>query len=285
MNSIFFDELYNKRYIEEIDNDDFYEAAHEIVQDAQSEVAECDNKFKSLFRLVDNELSNAIDSLKKVKNEKIKIKCDISKAKEFISKGTTDMITGMNKYTKETKFGKGTFIAANILGWVPPFTPIPGATEMLYSTFEVANFLIEIRRVYTGANRSAINDFINVCKEQERELLDPKNVQIEISRNKFLNKIMTYVYKVMKTLTGIIQSIMLNMRSGIIQGYSNTVYPAVKQTGKALSAVGGKGSGPMSKKIQHVGENLERTGKELQSASKKSAEAMKRLKKLKRRDK
>ena len=86
----------------------------------------------------------------------------------------------------------------------------------------------------------------------------------------------------MKTLTGIIQSIMLNMRSGIIQGYSKTVYPAAKQTGKALSAVGSKGSGPVPKKIQHIGENLERTGEELQSASKKSAEAMKRLKKLKR---
>ena len=275
MNSIFFDEIYNKKYIEKLDNDDFYEAEHEIVQDAQSEVAECESRFKSLCQFIDSKLSNTIEKINKVKKDaKVSISYNLGKAKQILNTDTADMITCMNKYVKQSRFGKATFTAANILGWVPPFTPIPGAAEMIYTVAEIINYLLEIKRVFSGSNRSAINDFINKCKKEEQIGLEElENIQLNITRNKFINNISTFFYKFMKALTILIDQITLKLRSMIIDGYNENIYKPIAKAGHNINAISGEGKNIVTRKIKHIGQNMERKGNELQTNSDKALEA------------
>ena len=62
-----------------------------------------------------------------------------------------------------------------ILGWVPPFTPIPGASEILIALSSIGDFILDYKRTFCGEQSRAIQDF-NDWIEKNIEKLDESDI-------------------------------------------------------------------------------------------------------------
>lgn len=229
-----------------------------IVAQARTSTSNLKEASTNFFKSVDDEIPKIISELKSVPADtKIKLDGSFKKVIDWVFKGTDDMLTDVKKYTKPTKFGRGASAVAWVCGWLPPITLIPGSSEILFASTELVNFLLEFKRRWTGANRSAINDYIVACDKMEKEITADTVTMEKISLNA------TKVFKFMKkAITNLSSSVMIGLRGYIVKGY-NKVYKGAEKAGKAIDNVTKDSKSGVGKKVNNLGKKLNSVSSEL----------------------
>lgn len=214
------------------DNEEIVEKAQSaIIQQAKSSYDKLKTEANKFFNYIDNNVDKAVNMLKKAsKDTKVKMSANVKKAMASLDKTVPDMLTNMNKYTKNTVYGKTTLIASNIAGWtVPPLIPIAGASEVLFTVAETVNYLLEFKRRWSGSNRSAINDFAVRCAEAS-DKIDVGSVGAEKTCRSVL-KVIGYASSLLKH---IVDNAMIFAQGKMIAGYAN-VYSGTEKLSKAVA--------------------------------------------------
>lgn len=271
-------DVYMDEYYENIDEFDISSLLTEsertaIVAQAKTSTSNLKEASTNFFKSVDDEIPKIISELKSVPGDtKIKLDGGFKKVIDWVFKGTDDMLTDVKKYTKPTKFGRGASAVAWACGWLPPITLVPGSSEILFASTELVNFLLEFKRRWTGANRSAINDYIVACDKIEKEITADAVTMEKISLNA------TKVFKFMKkTITNLSSSVMIGLRGGIVKGY-NKVYKGAEKAGKAIDNATKNSKSGVGKKVNNFGKKLNRVSSELVVDSQKAIDKGNELK-------
>lgn len=279
-------DAYMDEYYENIDEFDISDLLTEsertaIVAEAKSCYDNLNAVSSKFFEYLDSNVPKAISKLKSAPNEtKIKMKSSVKKAIEQINKETPDMLNDVKKYSKPTKFGKVASKAAVICGWtIPPLIPIPGASEILFASSEILNFLMEFQRRWSGANRSAINDFIVSCSKMQ------ENITVNtVNQEKTCNNAIK-LFRYMKTvLSELVDSTMIALRGNILKGYKQ-VYKGAEKAGKAIDNATKDSKSRVSKKVNSFGKKLNTVSSELVTDSQKAIDRSNELKAIKKEQK
>lgn len=111
-----------------------------------------------------------------MKSKKASVKgVDPKKKKEQLDKQYKKIMEAKNKFMNMRGYNKAVVPVSYILGWVPPFTPIPGASELLIAFSSIGDFILDYKRAFCGEQSRAIQDF-NDWIEKNIEKLDESDI-------------------------------------------------------------------------------------------------------------
>lgn len=129
-----------------------------------------------------------------LKSQKVSLKgVDPKKKKEQLNSQYKKIMEAKNKFMNMRGYNKAVVPIASILGWVPPFTPIPGATEMMIAFSSIGDFILDYKRSFCGQESSAIKEF-NDWIEKSIDKLDESDIY---ASDKILSRMSGYLSELM----------------------------------------------------------------------------------------
>ena len=167
----------------------------------KSKIKSAVEKIKSVLRKVLDFFNGKIfkkaeDKTKdsKLKAQKVSLKgVDPEKKKNQLDAQFKKIMEAKNKFMSMRGYNKAVVPIASILGWVPPFTPIPGATEMMVALSSIGDFLLDYKRKFCGQESSAIKEF-NDWIESNIEKLDESDIY---ASDKILSRMTSFLGEIL----------------------------------------------------------------------------------------
>lgn len=135
---------------------------------------------------------------------------DPTKIRVAVNNALNKAIGGLEKFKKTSGYNKAVVPAASILGWVPPFTPIPGATEAMIAVSSVGEFLLEFKRRWLNQDYNAIKNF-ELWIDANRDRLSETDIYN-------CDKLVQRVTNVVTGVTGVIKKMTLSVTQAIAKG-------------------------------------------------------------------
>lgn len=127
---------------------------------------------------------------KSLRTKKVSLKgADPKKKKDQLNKQYKKIMEAKNKFMSMRGYQKAVVPVASILGWVPPFTPIPGASELLIAFSSIGDFIMDYKRSFCNQEASAIKDF-NEWIEKNIDKLDESDIY---ASDKILSRMSSYI--------------------------------------------------------------------------------------------
>lgn len=171
-------------------------------------------------------ISAKVDKVKKffVDSDKKEFKVSVDIKKEHLTiEKTRQQTKSLYDLVSKTGMGKGSFVVSNILGWVPPFTPIPGASEAIYSVTQIVNFLLDIQRIWDDSSCSAVAEFVEHYRKSKENSLqnEVKLAKMESDVGKFIAGVKNYAFKVLDELLNSAQRAVAAGVTGVNKGIVN----------------------------------------------------------------
>lgn len=197
---------------------------------------------------------------------KANTKYDIKQAKKKF-KGTFEWLKKkFAEFKKMNTYKKAVVPASMVLGWVPPFTPIPGVTEVMIALSSIGDFLLDYKRGFLNQEYSAITEFSDYI-QGKMDKLDETTI---LASDKLMQKALNYV----NALQDEIKRLFLVITNATSKG----VGKAADKLGKSASKLEDKGKG---RKLSNA---IEKTKKVADTVNKNSSGALNKYKdyKLKR---
>lgn len=232
-----------------------------VLSKSKSAVAKLVKGCKKLADYLKSKIMDKAISLSKnsaYKNTKAAIKGVPAEIKKKFKNSFSWLNKKFNEFKKMNTYKKVVIPSAMILGYVPPFTPIPGITEVFIAVSSLGDFLLDFKRGFLNQEYSAITEFSNYVQSK----MDSMDETTILASDKLMQKALDYVNALMDEIKVVFIS--------LTKATSKGVEKAADKIGKA------------SNKSGKLSEKMEKTKKVAQEVNKNSSDAISRFKEYKR---